>query len=251
VWLEPREVHALEPELHCTAALLSPSTGILDSHALMHSLAGDLERADGQIALKTEFLGARSRSDAVEVETASDGLASTLGVRWLVNCGGLAAVAAAKQMPDLSAASVPQAFFAKGQYFAISARPFGRLVYPLPIPGGLGIYATLDLAGRVRFGPNVKWIERIDWSFDASCTEDFYRAIREYWPALPEGALHSDYVGIRPKIVGPGVPDADFCISTPRQHGARGIINLFGIESPGLTAALALGQEVASLIEAA
>jgi L-2-hydroxyglutarate oxidase LhgO len=248
VWLEAAEARALEPQVHCTAALMSPSTGILDSHGLMYSLAGDIEQAGGLIALNTQFLGARTRSDAVEVEAVSGSVTSTLRVRWAINCAGLAAVAVAKRMPDLPAASVPRAYFAKGQYFAISGRPFRRLVYPLPIAGGLGIHATHDLAGRVRFGPNVKWIEEIEWSFDLSCTEDFYRAIRAYWPALPQGALHPDYVGIRPKIVGPGIADADFCISTPQQHGVRGLISLFGIESPGLTSALALGEYVAALI---
>ncbi|HXA93480.1 MAG TPA: NAD(P)/FAD-dependent oxidoreductase [Steroidobacteraceae bacterium] len=247
-WLETAQVRALEPEVHCTAALLSPSTGIIDSHGLMHSLAGDIERAEGQIALRTEFRAARARMGAVEVETLGGDTACTLSARWLVNCAGLGAVAAAERMSDLQASTVPRAYFAKGQYFAISGRPFRRLIYPLPIAGGLGIHATLDLAGRVRFGPNVQWIEPIDWGFDASCAESFYRAIREYWPALPAGALHPDYVGIRPKIVGPGMPDADFRISTPQEHGVQGIINLFGIESPGLTSALALGEEVARVI---
>jgi L-2-hydroxyglutarate oxidase LhgO len=250
-WLEPHEAQALEPQVRCTAALSSSSTGILDSHALMYSLAGDLERAGGVIAVRTEFLGASPESEGIRIDTASGGLRSPLDARWLVNCAGLGAVAAATRMMGLPVESIPRAYLAKGQYFAISARPFTRLVYPLPIPGGLGIHATLDLKGRVRFGPNVQWIEHPDWGFDERCTQDFYQAIREYWPALPDGALHPDYVGIRPKIAGPGMPDADFKISTPQEHGVPGLINLFGIESPGLTSALAIGKHIAQLLSSA
>lgn len=237
----------LEPQLHCTAALHSPSTGIVDSHALMLSLLGDLESAGGMLALKSPVLRAEC-SDSGIVLIAQDGTA--LRCRSVVNAAGLGAPALARRFEGLPSSSVPKAYFAKGSYFTLSGRaPFGRLVYPVPEPGGLGVHLTIDLGNQAKFGPDVQWVESADdLVVDPARGDDFYAEVRKYWPALPEGALIPGYAGMRPKISGPGEPAADFVIDGPASHGVPGLVNLFGIESPGLTSSLAIARHVAGLL---
>ncbi len=237
----------LEPQLHCVAALHSPSTGIVDSHALMLSLLGDLENAGGMLALKSPVLRAEF-SDSGIVLIAQDGTA--LRCRSVVNAAGLGAPALARRFEGLPLSSVPKEHFAKGNYFTLSGRaPFSRLVYPVPEPGGLGVHLTLDLGNQAKFGPDVQWVESADdLVVDPARGEGFYAEVRKYWPALPDGALIPGYAGMRPKISGPGEPAADFVIDGPASHGVPGLVNLFGIESPGLTSSLAIGRHVAGLL---
>jgi len=240
---------ALEPQLRCMAALVSPSTGIVDSHALMLSLLGDLENAGGMLALKS----AVTRADLEEggiVLTAQDG--TRLRCRSVVNAAGLGAPDLARHFGGLAIETVPTAHFAKGNYFTLSGRaPFGRLVYPVPEPGGLGVHLTIDLGGQAKFGPDVQWVSSPDdLVVDPARGDAFYAEVRKYWPALPDGALIPGYAGMRPKISGPGDPAADFRIDGPRAHGVRGLVNLFGIESPGLTSSLAIGRHVVDLLAA-
>jgi L-2-hydroxyglutarate oxidase LhgO len=236
-WLSQAAVSELEPEVACVGAVVSPSTGILDSHAFMLSLQGQLEHAGGVIAFNTEVKRVLQSPPGARVETAD----FTLEADWTVNCAGLSAPALARDMPD-----TPQAYFAKGHYYAYSGRqPFTRLVYPVPEPGGLGVHVTLDLAGQIKFGPDVHWLERVDYSFDETIKDGFANAIRQYYPALDETRMHPSYTGIRPKIAPPTVGFQDFRIEGPRAHGVAGRVNLFGIESPGLTASLAIAERVA------
>lgn len=250
----------LEPALACRAALWSPSSGIVDSHALMLSLLGDAEAAGAMLALRSRFVAAR-RADAhwrVRVAAADgSGDDAVFDARWLVNAGGLGAQAVAAAIEGFPAAAIPPRRLAKGHYFASTVRtPFTRLIYPLPADGGLGVHLTLDLGGQARFGPDVEWLDvdgsvddlTLDYRVDASRAAAFAAAVRRYWPALPDAALVPAYSGIRPKIAGPGQPAADFRIDGPAQHGCDGVVQLFGIESPGLTASLALGEAVAALV---
>jgi L-2-hydroxyglutarate oxidase LhgO len=238
---------ALEPVLKCEAALLSPSTGIVDSHAYMLALRGDAEEGGAAFAFHTPLLRARAVAGGIELE-AGGAAPMTLGCALLVNAAGLNAPAAARMIEGMPLDRIPCAYLAKGNYFSCSARaPFSRLIYPVPEPGGLGVHLTLDMAGQARFGPDVEWIDRIDYAVDPARAERFYPAIRKYWPALPDGALMPSYSGIRPKIVPPAVARQDFLIQGPRDHGVDGLINLFGIESPGLTSSLAIADHVGEL----
>lgn len=247
-WLDRKSALALEPELRCVAALHSPSTGIIDSHALMLAYLGDAERAGAMLALGSPLLRARVAPDGLELEVGGHE-PSRIVAQHLVNCAGLRAPSVAQGVDGHPAALVPRELYAKGNYYSLKGRaPFSRLVYPVPEPGGLGIHVTLDLAGQARFGPDVEWVGRIEYSVDPARADRFYGAIRRYWPGLPDGALAPAYCGIRPKISGPGEPAADFVIAGPAQHAVPGLINLFGIESPGLTASLALADDVAALI---
>lgn len=247
VLLTAQQAIGLEPQLHCVAALNSPSTGIVDSHALMLSLLGDLENAGGMLALKSPIARAECESDAI-VLIAQDGTA--LRCRSVVNAAGLGAPALARRFEGLSSAAVPKEHFAKGNYFTLSGRaPFGRLVYPVPEPGGLGVHLTIDLGDQAKFGPDVQWVASADdLVVDPARGDAFYAEVRKYWPALPDGALIPGYAGMRPKISGPGEPAADFVIDGPASHGVPGLVNLFGIESPGLTSSLAIGRHVAQLL---
>jgi L-2-hydroxyglutarate oxidase LhgO len=222
--LDGEAARALEPALNCDAALLSPSTGIIDSHAYMLALRGDAEEAGAACAFHTPIERARA--------------------------AGLSAPAVARSIEGMPIELIPSAYLAKGNYFSCSARaPFSRLIYPVPEPGGLGVHLTLDMAGQARFGPDVEWVETIDYAVDPARAERFYPAIRRYWPTLPDGALMPSYSGIRPKIVPPAVATQDFLIQGPRDHGVAGLINLFGIESPGLTSSLAIADHVGGLAE--
>jgi L-2-hydroxyglutarate oxidase LhgO len=249
-WLTGPEARALEPALHCEAALLSPVTGIIDSHALMLAYLGDFEAAGGALALRSPLERARAVDRGFELRVGG-AVASELETGVLVNAAGLDAPALAQRIDGLATALVPQPRFAKGNYFALFGRsPFSRLIYPVPEPGGLGVHLTLDLAGQARFGPDVEWLathatDRIDYAVDPARGDAFYAAIRRYWPGLPDAALAPAYSGVRPKLSGPGDPAADFMLQGPEVHGIAGLVNLFGIESPGLTASLAIADEVA------
>jgi L-2-hydroxyglutarate oxidase LhgO len=238
---------ALEPALNCDAALLSPSTGIIDSHAYMLALRGDAEAVGAAFAFHTPLQRARAAVGHIELEAGGEA-PTTLACDLLVNAAGLAAPAVARSIEGMPIEMIPAPYLAKGNYFSCSARaPFSRLIYPVPEPGGLGVHLTLDMAGQARFGPDVEWVDAIDYAVDPARAERFYPAIRKYWPTLPDGALMPSYSGIRPKIVPPTVARQDFLMQGPRDHGVAGLINLFGIESPGLTSSLAIADHVAGM----
>ncbi|RZL88205.1 MAG: NAD(P)/FAD-dependent oxidoreductase [Variovorax sp.] len=247
VLLTREQARALEPELECLAALHSPSTGIVDSHALMLSLQGDLENAGGIVALKSAVARANCDGGGI-VLTAKDG--TTLRCLRVVNAAGLAAPALAGRFDGLPPTAVPRAHFAKGSYFTLARKsPFSRLIYPVPEPGGLGVHLTLDLGGQAKFGPDVQWVDSPDdLLVDPARGDAFYAEVRKYWPALPDAGLIPGYAGMRPKISGPGEAARDFMIEGPATHGVPGLVNLFGIESPGLTSSLAIGRHVAELL---
>ena len=241
-WIAKDEVARLEPELFCMGALLSPSTGIIDSHALMLAYLGDAEAAGAMLALKSPLERAMVR--AVGFELWVEG-SEPIACSALVNSAGLRAPSVARRIEGYPAELAPRELYAKGNYYSLARRsPFSRLIYPVPEPGGLGVHVTLDLAGQARFGPDVEWVERIDYDVDPRRAERFYAAIRRYWPGLPDGSLAPGYAGIRPKTAGPGEPAPDFEIQGPRRHGVPGLVQLYGIESPGLTASLALARLV-------
>lgn len=244
--LDTRSLRALEPELNGTAGLFSPATGIIDSHAYMLALVGQLENAGGTIAFGSEVTRMRVRADGVAV--AVNGEEPCLLAGMVVNCAGLFAPQVARLIDGFPQDQIPTPYLAKGNYFVLDGRaPFRHLIYPVPEPGGLGIHLTLDLAGRARFGPDVQWIEALDYAVDESRVGRFYEAVRRYWPGLPDGSLHAGYAGVRPKITAPGEPAADFRID-PSPSEDLPVLNLFGIESPGLTASLALADHVAALV---
>jgi L-2-hydroxyglutarate oxidase LhgO len=244
-WLSATQAKRLEPELRCVAALLSPSTGIIDSHGLMLALQGEAESAGAMIVLRTPVLAGRVRPDGFELATGGDDPA-TIRCRYLVNAAGLYAPALARVIDGIPLETIPAAYFCRGVYFTLSGKtPFRRLVYPVPLPGGLGVHITLDLAGQARFGPDVEWISSIDYKVNPNRAAAFYAAVRRYWPGLRDSALQPGYAGIRPKISGPAEPAADFVVQGHARHGVPSLINLYGIESPGLTASLALADEVA------
>lgn len=248
-WLDGAQVRALEPAVRCSAGVWSPSTGIIDAHELMTALIGDLEQQGGAAVFATEFVGATRIDGGFEVVTRNDGVESGIQCRWLVNAAGLSAPEMLSRIDGYPVGRRRQAYFAKGHYFSLrSASPFRHLIYPMPGEAGLGVHATLDLAGRTRFGPDVEWVEGLSYEVDGSRAASFYQAIREYWPELPDDALLPDYAGIRPKLVGPGAGAADFEIEGPAAHGVAGLVNLLGIESPGLTSSLAVGKYVGELV---
>jgi L-2-hydroxyglutarate oxidase LhgO len=239
---------ALEPELACIGALHSRETGIIDGHAYMLALRGDLEDAGGAIAFNTPVTSAAHKGGQWQVAFGGSG-GGEFAFDAVVNCAGLSAQTVARAMADYPATRVPRLVLAKGNYFSFAGKPaFRRLIYPTPMPSGLGVHVTLDLAGRMRFGPDVEWIERENYDVDPKRAALFYERIRTYWPGLPDGSLSPDYSGIRPKLTGPGEPQADFLIDAPAQHGLPGLVQMFGIESPGLTSSLSLAQEVAGYL---
>ena len=253
-WLDAADAKALEPALHCVAALLSPSTGIVDSHGLMLALQGDLERSGAMVALgsavQSSVLG---KGGAPHVVRMADG--SAVAARELVNAASLHACALARRFEGLAPAFVPQEYFAKGNYYSLAGRaPFSRLIYPAPADAWLGVHLTLDLGGQAKFGPDLEWLaarspEEIDYTVDPRRADGFYAEVRRYWPALPDGVLQPSYSGVRPKIHAPHEKAPDFRIDGPSLHGVSGLVNLFGIESPGLTSALAIAEHVTSLLE--
>jgi L-2-hydroxyglutarate oxidase LhgO len=242
VWMTREQALALEPELHCVAALYSPSTGIIDSHALMLAYLGDAEAHGAMLALKSPLERVVLQGNCFQLHVSGS---PPVEAKVLVNSAGLRAPTVARCIEGFPQALVPPERYAKGNYYSLARRaPFARLVYPVPEPGGLGVHVTLDLAGQARFGPDVEWVERIGYEVDPRRAERFYAAIRRYWPGLPEGALLPGYAGIRPKTAGPGDPPSDFQVQGPRVHGVPGLVHLFGIESPGLTSSLALADLV-------
>jgi L-2-hydroxyglutarate oxidase LhgO len=242
VWMTPAQAAALEPEVTCTAALYSPSTGIIDSHALMLAYLGDAEAHGTMLALKSRFEKAAVRNGGFVVYAEG---ADPIEARVLVNSAGLRAPSVARSIEGFDAKLAPRELYAKGNYYTLTGRsPFSRLVYPVPEPGGLGVHVTLDLAGQARFGPDVEWVGSIDYRVDPARAARFYAAIRRYWPGLRDGALAPGYAGIRPKTAGAGEPAPDFLVQGQPAHGLRGLVNLFGIESPGLTSSLALAGMV-------
>lgn len=249
--LSAAEARALEPALHCSAALLSPATGIVDSHGFMLALLGEAEGAGAALAVHSPFLGARRCGGLWQADIGGEA-PLTLEAPILINAAGLHAPQVAARIEDLDPAHLPTAHYAKGNYYALAGRaPFSHLVYPLPEPGGLGVHLTLDLGGQARFGPDVQWLETrdpqtLDYGVDARRADAFYAEVRRYWPDLPAGALQPAYSGVRPKLGGPGDAAADFLLQGPAVHGLPGLINLFGIESPGLTSALAIAEAVAA-----
>jgi L-2-hydroxyglutarate oxidase LhgO len=243
-WLDEAQAKRLEPALRCVAALLSPSTGIIDSHALMLGFAAEAEAAGAMVVLRTPVLGGAVTGSGFELEIGGAEPA-LLACRMLVNAAGLEAPALARRIDGIPPQTIPKEYFCRGVYFTLSGRaPFQRLVYPVPPPGGLGVHVTLDLAGQARFGPDVEWISQIDYTVDPARGDRFYAAVRAYWPGLPDGALQPGYAGIRPKISGPDEPAADFVVQGRQSHGIEGLVNLYGIESPGLTASMPLADRV-------
>ena len=238
------EAVAMEPELRCTSALLSPMTGIIDSHAFMLALQGDAENAGAIPVFFSPALGGHARDRRIEIDVGgADPI--TLRCRLMVNSAGLHAPLLARRIVGMPADRIPTDYYAKGNYFTLTGRsPFSRLIYPVPVPGGLGVHLTIDLGGQARFGPDVEWIDTIDYTVDPRRSDGFYDAVRRYWPGLKDGALQPGYAGIRPKIVPRGAPAQDFVVQGPQTHGVAGLINLFGIESPGLTASLAIADHV-------
>ena len=248
VRLTRAEAQAMEPHLTCVAAVHSPSTGIIDSHALMLSLQGDLENTGGMVAFNTSVTSAKVTPDGIEL-TMADG--TQLLAKRVVNAAGLHAQALAHRIEGLATEQVPPAFFAKGNYFTLSGRsPFTRLIYPVPQSAGLGVHLTIDMGGQAKFGPDVEWVNSPEeLTVDPARGDAFYAEVRKYWPELPDGALQAGYAGIRPKIQSRAEPARDFLIQGPQDHGVPGLVNLFGIESPGLTSSLALGEFVAEVLE--
>ncbi|WP_243294503.1 NAD(P)/FAD-dependent oxidoreductase [Geothrix mesophila] len=244
-WLEADEARALEPRLRCAAALLSPSTGIVDSHGLMRALRVDAEAAGAAVVLKSPVLGGLDTPEGLRVDVGGAEPMSLVAAR-VFNCAGLGAQAVARGFAGNRPGSVPPLHLSKGSYFSLSgAAPFSRLVYPVPDGSHLGVHLTLDLAGQARFGPDMEWVDRENYDVDIRRADGFYAEVRKYWPGLPDGALQPAYAGMRPKLHGPGEPAPDFVIQREDSHGTPGLVNLFGIESPGLTASLALAMEVA------
>lgn len=239
------ETLQLEPQLRACASLLSASTGIVDSHALMTALLGRAEAHGAMLALRTRFDRAERSAEGFEVSLSDDSGAARYAVRRLVIASGLNAPSLAARVEALDRRHIPVERYARGNYYALAGRsPFRRLVYPVPQKDGLGVHLTLDLGGQARFGPDVEWVREPSFDVNPARLQDFYREIRAYWPALPDGALRPDYAGVRPKIYEPHEPAADFRIDGPETHGVEGLVCLFGIESPGLTSALAIGEEV-------
>ncbi|SAI65769.1 oxidase [Bordetella ansorpii] len=244
--IDGAEAGRLEPALRCTAALVSPSTGIVDSHALMLAYQGDAENAGAQCVFHTPMQSARVLPGGGFEARFGGAEAMTLTCNVLINAAGLQAPTLARRIEGLPVDTVPREYLCKGSYFTLAGRaPFSRLIYPAPAPNhaGLGVHLTLDMGGQAKFGPDTEWIETEDYTLDPRRAEVFYDAVRRYWPALPDGALAPGYTGIRPKISGPRDPAADFAIAGPAAHGVPGLVNLYGIESPGLTASLAIAEE--------
>jgi L-2-hydroxyglutarate oxidase LhgO len=245
VWLSGEDARALEPALVAERALLSPSTGIIDAHAFMLALRGDAEAHGAMFAFETPVLAGHTSGHGLVIEVGGPA-PMRLAAGLVVNAAGLGAQALARTIAGMPADKIPPLHLAKGNYFSLGGRsPFSRLIYPMPTEGGLGVHLTLDLAGQAKFGPDVEWVDAIDYNVDPGRAPCFYAAIRTYWPGLPEDALQPGYAGVRPKIARPGGSTTDFLLQTEKEHGVAGLINLFGIESPGLTASLAIADRLA------
>ena len=247
-WMSSADVKRIEPNLHCAAALHSPLTGIVDSHAFMLALLGDAETNGAAIAYNSPVTGGRGEEDGVVLDVGGDA-GMSLKARTVINCAGLGAQPLSRTITGIKPGSVPPQHYAKGNYFYLSGKPpFTRLIYPLPGHASLGLHYTLDLAGQGRFGPDIQWTDKIDYRVDEGREASFYAAIRKYWPDLPDGALRPGYSGIRPKIQRPGDKSKDFVIQGPEETGVNGFIALYGIESPGLTSSIAIADAVADRV---
>ena len=243
-FLSPAEVALREPAVFCHGALLSPSTGIIDSHALMLAYLGDAEDAGAMLALKSPVLSGRATGGGIVLHVGG-AEPMTLGARMVVNAAGLGANGFASRLDGMPCDKIPPLYYAKGCYYVLDGRsPFKSLIYPAPNEASLGVHVTVDLGGRCRFGPDIEWVDEIDYDVDPARAEAFYDAVRRYWPGLPDGAILPGYAGIRPKVQAPGEPARDFVVQGPADHGIAGLVNLYGIESPGLTSSLALADEV-------
>jgi L-2-hydroxyglutarate oxidase LhgO len=247
VLLSREQARAMEPQLECVAAIHSPSTGIVDSHALMLSLQGDIENSGGFVVLNTTVYQLNRAQSAIEI-IADDG--TELAANTVINAAGLHAPQVASRIKGLDAKYVPPTFWAKGNYFTLGGKsPFNRLIYPVPEVAGLGVHLTIDLGGQAKFGPDVQWVDSPDdLLVDPSRGDAFYAEVRKYWPGVKDGTLQAGYAGIRPKLQGPGVPSGDFVIQGEAVHGVPGLVNLFGIESPGLTSSMAIGEVVSQML---
>jgi L-2-hydroxyglutarate oxidase LhgO len=251
--LSAAEAVAMEPNLNCTAALFSPSTGVVDSHAYMLALQGEAEHAGAMFVFHSPVTGGRITESGIEL-TVGGAEPMALRCRLFVNSAGLHAPQLARSLQGMPSQLIPRDHYAKGNYFTLTGRsPFSRLIYPVPAPGGLGVHLTIDLGGQARFGPDVEWIEpdaegRLDYTVDPRRGDSFYAAVRRYWPDLKDSALQPGYAGIRPKTVPKGAPGQDFTLQGRAAHGIPGLVNLFGIESPGLTSAIALADHVAEMV---
>ncbi|MBT5434444.1 MAG: NAD(P)/FAD-dependent oxidoreductase [Rhodospirillaceae bacterium] len=242
--LDAAEVAAREPELRAAGALLSPSTGVVDSHGLMTAYLGDAEAAGAMLALHAPVESGEVRNSGIALQVGGE-MPMTLYAREVINAAGLGAPVLGKAMAGLDPEHVPERYMAKGNYYTLSGRsPFSSLIYPVPMKAGLGVHVTLDLGGQCRFGPDVEWVDEIDYEVDPARADVFYEAVRRYWPGLQDGALQPGYSGIRPKLQLPGGAATDFMIEGPGDHGVPGLVNLFGIESPGLTSSLAIAEVV-------
>ncbi|MBY0508543.1 MAG: NAD(P)/FAD-dependent oxidoreductase [Rhodospirillaceae bacterium] len=247
-WMSRDDVQRIEPNLECAAALHSPLTGIVDSHAYMLALLGDAEQNGAAIAYNSPVTGGRADGDGVILDVGGDA-AMSLKAATVINCAGLGAQGLSSAITGIKTGSVPPQHYAKGNYFYLSGKPpFTRLIYPLPGKASLGLHYTLDLSGQGRFGPDIEWVKTLDYQVDEGREASFYEAIRKYWPGLPDGALRPGYSGIRPKIQGPGDPAKDFVIQTPAETGVNGFVALYGIESPGLTSSIAIADYVADRV---
>lgn len=250
VWRSARELRELEPEIVCVAGMLSPSTGIIDSHGLMLACLGDAESRGAALALNSPVISGEITGNGIVLHVGGAEPAAVL-CNTVVNAAGLNAQAVARSIRGIPGETIPPTFYAIGHYYTLSGRPpFRHLIYPVARQDWLGVHVTIDLGGHVKFGPDFGWIDRIDYGFDESRGAAFYTAIRRYYPGLKDGALKPGYTGIRPKIAGPGAPAPDFVIQGPRVHGVGGLVNLYGIESPGLTSSLAIASHVAELLRA-
>ena len=250
VRLDARDAAELEPAVRCHGALLSPSTGIIDVHEYMLALEGDAEAHGAMLAFNSPCIGGEIGDDGIRVDVGGAEPVSLL-CETVVNCAALGAQRVAHSLRGMPREAIPPLYYAKGNYFALTGKsPFNRLIYPMPSGSWLGVHVTLDLAGRCRFGPDIHWIDTLDYDVDPVRLDDFYASIRRYWPGLPDGALQPDYTGIRPKLTPEGAPPADFVIQGEAEHGVPGLINLFGIESPGLTSSLAIADVVVRMADA-
>lgn len=248
-WLSREELRELEPAVECVAGFLSPSTGIIDSHALMLACQGDAENSGATVVFKSPVESGAVGSEGIVLNIGGDE-PMTIACRSVVNSAGLFAQNIARSIEGVPAQSIPPQYFAKAHYYTLSGKPpFRRLVYPVGSQAHLGVHVTVDLAGQVRFGPDVSWVDSVDYSFDYSRGPLFYEAIRKYYPGLKDGQLQPGYTGIRPKVSGPNEAAADFLIRGPKDHGIAGLVNLYGIESPGLTASLAIAAHVRGLLQ--
>jgi L-2-hydroxyglutarate oxidase LhgO len=248
-WLSAEEVRELEPAVRCAAGLWSPSTGIVDVHEYITALVADIEAHDGTVVYGSELQRVQVKTGGFVATLSSDNQTDAFECRTLINSAGLGAIDLLRRIDGYPADRLRTAWYAKGNYFVChGVRPFRHLVYPMPNEAGLGVHATLDLDGTTRFGPDVEWIDGVEYAVDARRAADFYAAIREYWPGLPDGCLQPGYAGVRPKLVGAGAPAADFVIESSEAHGIPGLVNLLGIESPGLTSSLALAETVVSRV---